>query len=72
MNIYDLFINIMAQVLALANGTLGEWVNVPSNATGPLDANITLTVCGTDLVGNIATFAIEFANLVVTIFGTLF
>jgi hypothetical protein len=72
MSIYDLFINILAQVLALTNATLGNWVNMPANATGPLDANITLTVYGTHLVENIATFATEFANMVVTIFGTLF
>lgn len=72
MDIYDLFINIIVQVLHSANDTLGKWVNIPANATGPLDANITLTTSGTELVSNIATYAIGFANRLVTIFETLF
>ena len=72
MDIYDLFIDIIVQVLGSANDTLSKWVNIPANATGPLDANITLTMSGTEAVSNIATYAIGFANRLVTIFETLF
>jgi len=72
MDIYDLLINILAEVLALTNGTLSNWVNVPANATGPLDPNITLTTCGTDLVEYIGTLAIEATNFLSTVAMTLF
>jgi hypothetical protein len=72
MYIYDLLINIMAQVLALTNGTLGNWVNVASNATGPLDPNITLTTCGTDVVESIAKLAVSLGDILSTIVQSLF
>jgi hypothetical protein len=72
MNIYDLLINILAQVLALTNGTLGNWVNMPTNATGPLDPGITLTTCGTDLVENIAKLAVSLGDFLSTIVYTMF
>ena len=72
MDIYTLLTYILGKLLALTNSTLGEWVNVPSNATGPLDANITLTASGAGLVEHIATLAIEVANMMCTIAQTLF
>jgi hypothetical protein len=72
MDIYDLFINIMAQVLALTNATLGNWVNVPANATGPLDPNIILTTAGGGLVENIAMLAVNLGDILSTIVHTLF
>jgi hypothetical protein len=72
MIIYDLLINILAQVLALTNGTLGNWVNVPANATGPLDPNITLTTAGSGLVESIAKLAVSLGDILSTIVQTLF
>jgi len=72
MDIYDLLISIVAEVLALTNGTLGEWVNVPANATGPLDANITLTMAGSGLVESIAALAVSLGDIFSTIVHTLF
>jgi hypothetical protein len=72
MYIYDLLINILAQILALTNGTLGNWVNMPANATGPLDPNITLTTCGADLVENIAKLAVSLGDILSTIVHTMF
>ena len=72
MDIYDLLINIMAQVLALTNATLGSWVSVPANATGPLDPNITLTMAGSGLVESIATLAVSLGDILSTIVQTLF
>lgn len=72
MIIYDLLINILAQVLALTNGTLGNWVNVSANATGPLDPNITLTTAGSGLVESIAKLAVSLGDILSTIVQTLF
>jgi hypothetical protein len=72
MSIYDLFVNILAQLLALTNATLGNWVNVPANATGPLDSNITLTTCGTDLVEQIGTLAVSLGDILSIIAQSLF
>lgn len=72
MDIYDLFVNIMAQVLALTNGTLIHWVNVPANATGPLDPNITLTTAGSGLVESIAKLAVSLGDFLSTVVQTLF
>jgi hypothetical protein len=72
MVIYDLFIRMMAEVLALTNATLGSWVNMPANATGPLDPNITLTTCGADLVENIAKLAVSLGDFLSTIVHTMF
>jgi hypothetical protein len=72
MDIYDLFINIMAQILALTNATLGSWVSVPANATGPLDPNITLTAAGGGLVESIAKLTVSLGDFLSTIVHTLF
>ena len=72
MDIYTLLTYILAELLGLADRTLDEWVNMPANATGPLDTNITLTTTGISLVGYIGTLATELANIVCTIVQTLF
>jgi len=72
MDIYDLLMNILAQVLALTNGTLSNWVNVPTNAAGALDPDITLTTSGVDLVGCIAGLAVSLGDILSTIVETLF
>jgi len=72
MDIYTLLTNILAELLALTDRTLDEWVNIPANATGPLDPNVTLTTTGISLVGYIGTLATETANLLCTIARTLF
>lgn len=72
MDIYTLLTYILAELLGLTDRTLDEWVNIPSNATGPLDPNVTLTTTGISLVGYIGTLATELANIVCTIVQTLF
>jgi hypothetical protein len=73
MNIYDLLITNLGMWLAIANQTLGYWMTVPANATGPLDPSITLTSAGQGVVGDIAFAAIQIsqalAEFVVTLFG---
>jgi len=72
MNIYDLLIDILAEVLSLTNGTLSNWVNVPANATGPLDPNITLIAAGSGLVGSVAKLAVSLGDFLSTIVQALF
>ena len=60
--------NIVAEILALTSATLGNWVNVPANATGPLDPNVTLTTAGTELVEYIATIASKAMDMICAIF----
>jgi len=59
MNIYEILISIAVQLLELSNAALNIWMDVPQNATGPMDANITLTTTGTTFVENIASAANE-------------
>ena len=71
MSIYDAIIRIMAEALALSNAVLAHWVNIPTNATGPLDPDITLSASGTDLVQYLASSAVHTSDIVCVVVGTL-
>lgn len=72
MDIYGLLIATMGQFLALANGSLSAWVNVPEGASGAWDANVTLTSPGSSLLDNIAAMVVATSDIVSDLFGTLF
>lgn len=57
MTIDEIIIRIALQILEVSHAILNTWVDVPQNATGPMDTNITLTTAGTTLVENIASAA---------------
>jgi hypothetical protein len=68
MSFVDLIVTLIADSLAGINAWLSSYVNMPANATGPLDPNITLTPLGTDFVLQMARAAIAWSG---TIAGTL-
>jgi hypothetical protein len=72
MDIYTAIARITVQSLALANGMLGSIVNMPANATGPLDPGITVTNSGLQFVESVAGAAVGAANILCDMFGTLF
>ena len=72
MNIYDLLMDILAEVLSLTEDTLDNWVNVPANAAGPLDSNITLTAVGSGLVESLAKLAVSLGDFLSNIVQALF
>jgi hypothetical protein len=72
MDIYTVFVRLVAESLALTNGTLANLVNMPENATGPLDPNITLTTSGLQFVQQVAGAAIGVGNTLCDMFEALF
>ncbi len=72
MDVYALVIHAGAQVLALGNRMLAEWVTRRENATGPLDPNIALTTSGGGLMGYLATLAVDTSALISGVAATLF
>jgi len=61
MSTYDRIIEIMGAWLSMANQTLSVWVDMPENATGPLDPGIGLTATGVHFVNCLAQDAIDTA-----------
>jgi hypothetical protein len=72
MDIYTATTRIVAEVLALSHGLLGYLVNLPSNASGPLDPNATLTAGGSHLVQHMAAAGVNAANILCDMFEALF
>ena len=72
MDIYDLLIQNLGSVLALANQTMSFWIDLPANATGPLDPGITLTSAGSQFVGLIVDTAIGVSNIIAEATAILF
>jgi hypothetical protein len=64
MSFCDLLISVMADLLASINATMTNYVNIPANATGPLDPNITLTSVGANLVSEIARLATAWSGTI--------
>ena len=64
MDTVQILLENLGMFLALANQTMGYWMVVPANATGPLDANITLTSEGFNIVMQIANAAIAVSNVI--------
>jgi hypothetical protein len=71
-DIYERIIFNLGSFLAMANHTLSFWVQLPVNATGPLDPSITLTPGGGDLVHRIANVAIDFSIMLYQALDALF
>jgi hypothetical protein len=69
--IYDAILRIMAEGLLLGNAVLSRWVNMPENASGPLDANITLSGNGADLVAYVASSIVHLSDVVCAVVGAL-
>ncbi|MCX5991001.1 MAG: hypothetical protein NTZ04_01505 [Chloroflexi bacterium] len=68
MSFPSLLIALLADFLASADAYLANCVNVPANASGPLDPNITLTGPGVELVHELARTAISWsATLALTL-----
>jgi hypothetical protein len=72
LDIYDALARIMVESLAVANGGLSHLVNLPANASGPLDPSITLTGSGGQLVQDIAAAVIGAGNILCDMMGALF
>ena len=72
MEIYDSYVNILEQALLAAGHILDLWVNIPVNATGPLDPNVALTDSGATLVQNLASIALSTSSTLCVIFSGLF
>jgi hypothetical protein len=72
MDIYTVIARVTVESLAIANGMLGSIVNMPANATGPLDTNITITSSGLQFVDRIAGAAVGAASIMCDMFGALF
>ena len=67
----DLLIALLADVLSGANTILTTYVDMPANATGPLDPNITLTFLGNDFVHELARQSIAWAGTIASTLNTL-
>jgi len=72
MDIYTVIVRLLAESMAVANGTLANLVNMPANATGALDPAITTTTSGTVFVQQIAGAAIGAANILCDMLEALF
>lgn len=72
MDIYGLLIATMGQFLALANGSLSAWVNVPEDCSGAWDNGVTLTSPGETFLDHIAAMVVATSDIVSDLFGTLF
>ena len=72
MDIYTAMTNIVVEVLAVSRGLLSHLVTLPANTSGPLDPNATLTGAGSSLVQDIATAALNTANILCDTFEALF
>ena len=72
MDIYDLLIENLGMWLAIAHRALAVWIDVPANASGPLDPSITLTGAGQAMVNTIALTAIDLSHGLVEAVASLF
>ena len=72
MSIYEAVVRIIAEALALSNAVFDRWIQMPANASGPLDPNITLTDTGTNLVQYLASSAAQTCDMVCVIVDALF
>jgi hypothetical protein len=72
MDIYTAIARITVESLTIANEMLSGLVNMPANASGPLDGNITMTSSGFQFVQQMASVAVGAGNILCDVFGTLF
>jgi len=62
MSFPSLLIAFLADFMASTDAFLSGFVSMPTNATGPLDPNITLTDAGVQLVHELARIAITWSD----------
>ena len=67
----DLLIALLADVLSSINTMLTAYVDMPANATGPLDPNIMLTSLGNDFVHELARQSMAWAGTIASTLNTL-
>jgi hypothetical protein len=72
MDVYTAIARIIAESLAVGNGILSHLINMPANASGPLDPNITLTGSGLEFISDIAVAATKASSIMSTTFAALF
>lgn len=72
MDIYTAIVRIVVELLTVSNGILSHMVNLPANASGPLDPDITLTDSGVQLVQNLAITATRASDILCDMFEALF
>jgi hypothetical protein len=72
MDIYTAIARITVESLTIANGMRNHLVNMPANASGPLDGNITMTTTGLQFVEQVAGVAVGAGNILCNMFGALF
>ena len=68
----DAIVRILAEVVAVGNGIVSNWVNLPAGANSPLDTNATLTASGSELVGYIGSAAVLVSDIMSDVVGALF
>ena len=72
MDMYDVIIQNLGAFLAMVNQTMSHWIDLPANATGPLDPSITLTAEGVGITHNIAFGAIQFSIMICQALDAMF
>jgi len=72
MDIYTVIVRLAVELLAVENGILNALVSLPTNATGPLDPNATLTGSGLQFVEDIAVAATRAGDMLSDVFRVLF
>ena len=72
MTIIETFVRIFAEALVIGNGILDAWVDLPANAVGPLDPNVTVSGSGSDLVGYLASSAVIASEILADVVSALF
>ena len=64
MDIIQLMIENLGMLLAVLSETMGQWIVIPANATGPLDPSITLTNVGENVVWELANVALGMSDVI--------
>ncbi len=72
MSITDSFVRILAEALTVGNGIMNAFVNLPTNAAGPLDPDITVRASGNELVTYLASSALKASDMICVVFSALF
>jgi hypothetical protein len=71
-NITNAIVRILAEALAISNGILNTWVNMPANVVSPLDLNATASASGNDLVRYLASSAVKASDIMCVVVNALF
>lgn len=72
MGFTDALVLMLAEVTAIGNGILSQWVAMSANIGSPLDANATLTASGQEMAGYLASAAVITSDIIAVLVGALF